>query len=475
MPTKSTTPDRAAETLCSEHPALSRSAVVLRVPVEQLRTSFAALRRGRIQRGGSRLAELPLRVWAREEGTYELLDGFKRLERWCGAGATHVPVVVESLSGPLDAKAALLAANAPRRTLSVLDEARVVASLRNDDGLGPKTIAHQLGRRPCWVRRRLALARGLSSKARLAVDAGRVGPSLAHALTGLRHTDQDAVLASARRHALRAKEAMALVSGLLTTRDAVARERLLTDPLALVRPGPEAPLLGSLAERLSERLARAKAALEDLAQLELPTRGLTDAERRRLESERRRVLFQLTELAQALTGTSGAPLTPAREEIDHDRQDAATQRSDERERSDAAALSRADPATNAEGEGEAPPPERERAGADPAAERGGAGHSPDREADRAQPALDPPRAHTSRQTELERGQIRQGEQARPLPRADQGEGRQGADDHADPPRAARAGLHRGALDPLALRARAARPARAAQEPQGDAALRDRAG
>jgi ParB-like chromosome segregation protein Spo0J len=81
-------------------------------------------------------------VWASEEGAYELLDGFKRLERWRGAGAARVPVVIESLSNPLDAKTALLAANAPRRTLSILDEARVVASLRHDDGLGPKTIAH---------------------------------------------------------------------------------------------------------------------------------------------------------------------------------------------------------------------------------------------------------------------------------------------------------------------------------------------
>ena len=40
---------------------------------------------------------------------------------WCGYGLS-----VD------EAKAALLAANAPRRTLSILDEARVVASLRQD-------------------------------------------------------------------------------------------------------------------------------------------------------------------------------------------------------------------------------------------------------------------------------------------------------------------------------------------------------
>ena len=72
------------------------------------------------------------------DGTYEVLDGFKRLARWRGEGHTHVPVVVEEdARARVVGKARLLEANAPRRTLSPMDEARVVRSLADDDQLSP--------------------------------------------------------------------------------------------------------------------------------------------------------------------------------------------------------------------------------------------------------------------------------------------------------------------------------------------------
>jgi hypothetical protein len=48
------------------------------------------------------------------DGTYEVLDGFKRLARWACDGHTHVPVVAEDAA--VVAKARMLQANAPRRT-----------------------------------------------------------------------------------------------------------------------------------------------------------------------------------------------------------------------------------------------------------------------------------------------------------------------------------------------------------------------
>src|SRR5690606_21178023 len=103
--------------------------------------------------------------------------GFKRLERWVGEGAEVVPVVVESVTEPYEAKRLVLAANAPPRTLSIMDEARAVASLREDDRLGPKTIARSLRKKPHWVERRLALAHGLAPAVERKVDAGKVGPT----------------------------------------------------------------------------------------------------------------------------------------------------------------------------------------------------------------------------------------------------------------------------------------------------------
>lgn len=284
--------------------------------LDELRTSFAALRRGRVapaRRDEAHLAELPLRVV--RVGLlpgYEVVDGFQRLERWRDAGLARVPVVVEATTDAHGAKRLLLAANAPRRTVSVMDEARVVAALR-EEGLGPKTIAKLLGRKPTWVLRRLALASGLAPSVERRVDERRVGPSLAHALLGLRPADQEAVVSAAERHGLRAREALVLVSAVRATSDVRARELLLAAPRALF--DRSTPATSGVAARLEERLRRAQQALSDLAELELGS-GLDEAERRRLVALQRAVFDQLNTLAQRTAGDAAPGKTPPRREDD---------------------------------------------------------------------------------------------------------------------------------------------------------------
>ena len=59
----------------------------------------------------------------------------------------------------------MLAANAPPRTTTAADEARVVASLIADDHLTVRAVAYHLARKPDWVARRHHLATRLSSRA----------------------------------------------------------------------------------------------------------------------------------------------------------------------------------------------------------------------------------------------------------------------------------------------------------------------
>ena len=68
---------------------------VLDVPVDRLATALAPLRGPRTD-PGTALAPLPVRVAPVGDGTYQVLDGFKRLARWRREGYTHVPVVVEA-------------------------------------------------------------------------------------------------------------------------------------------------------------------------------------------------------------------------------------------------------------------------------------------------------------------------------------------------------------------------------------------
>jgi len=96
---------------------------------------YARLRPGRLPARPLVMAEMPLRVAEVTRGRYEVIDGHKRLAAWKAQGHTQVPVVVEPVASVVDHKRRLLAANAPPRTLTALDEARVVASLVEDDKL----------------------------------------------------------------------------------------------------------------------------------------------------------------------------------------------------------------------------------------------------------------------------------------------------------------------------------------------------
>jgi len=123
------------------------------VPIERLRTHYARLRPG-VARGGDQLGpEFPLLVALLPDGDYEVLDGLKRLARWRERGYRVVPVVVDGAGSSAEHKRRLLAANAPARTSTALDEARVVCSLREDTVLGRATRLHD----PSWTRPRCGI------------------------------------------------------------------------------------------------------------------------------------------------------------------------------------------------------------------------------------------------------------------------------------------------------------------------------
>jgi hypothetical protein len=95
---------------------------------------------------GSTRAHRPAVRVAQIGDRLEVVDGFKRLARWEAAGATSVPVAIESTADLAQANAALLLANAPPRMVTAMDEARAVASLA-EDGLSIAGIAATLRRR----------------------------------------------------------------------------------------------------------------------------------------------------------------------------------------------------------------------------------------------------------------------------------------------------------------------------------------
>jgi ParB/RepB/Spo0J family partition protein len=287
--------------------------LVLDLPVEHLATTLAPLRGPRTD-PTSPLAPLPLRVAAIDDGTYEVLDGFKRLAAWTRDGHTHVPAVIEDAPGVVR-QARLLEANAPRRTLSPMDEARVVRSLADDDPLTSAQIAKLLGRGRGWVDRRLTLARRLAPALAAHLDDGRLSGTTAHALTAFPRAEQP-------RHGLRTRETEAfLAAWRVAADDAVTREARLRDPRG-AGPAPRDPAvspLGTTAQELQARFDQTERALAELLHLDFT--GFTDPECRVLEACQRRLAAQVVRLASTVQeetthadsrGTRRTPPPPAR-------------------------------------------------------------------------------------------------------------------------------------------------------------------
>ena len=233
---------------------MSAPAEVQHVAIDELGTTLQLLRQGALPPPviDRELAELPIRVVRTEDGPFEVVDGFKRLARWRSGGASSVPVVVERSPSPHEAKLALLRANAPRRTVTAMDEARVVHALR-EDGMTVLGIAELAGRRKRWVVHRLALESELSPSLQGRIDEGALGPTLAHALCPLAHDVQEKLVAAIERHRLKTHEGTALISAWQATDSKSEHKRLLDDPLDVLRPARRsANPLGALGSSLAD-------------------------------------------------------------------------------------------------------------------------------------------------------------------------------------------------------------------------------
>jgi ParB-like chromosome segregation protein Spo0J len=270
--------------------------LVLDVPVDRLATTLAPLRGPRTD-PSTALAPLPLRVAPAGDGTYEVLDGFKRLARWRREGHTHVPVVVEDATGVVG-KGRLLEANSPRRTVSALDEARVVRSHSDHDHLSPTQIAKATGRGRAWVDRRLTLGRHLASELAQHLDHGRLSATTAHSLASFPRGEQTRLAESIVRYALRTREAEAFLAAWRVASDPATREALVRDPGRGIPEPRESAVspLGPTARELQARFSQTERALDELAHLDLS--GFTDPERRVLQAGQRRLAAHVIQLAR---------------------------------------------------------------------------------------------------------------------------------------------------------------------------------
>lgn len=270
---------------------------ILFIPFEQIRTSYERFRPGTTPERYEELGDLPIRVASCGDGTFEVIDGFKRLERWRLDGCRVIPVVIEKIGSPSAYKRMLLEANSPPRTTSPLGEGLVVESLITEDQLSPAAVAKLLGHKKEWVIRRLALATELSRLASESVANRTLGPTIAFYLTSLSHSDQDEVLKARGMHDLNARETIVLIQALRVVEPS-ERRALLDNPLATVRPRA-APTASPRLIELEQQLGQMSRIVQEIGSMTFPA-DLAPAERRRLEALRLQVNLDVIRLAYEL-------------------------------------------------------------------------------------------------------------------------------------------------------------------------------
>ncbi len=155
----------------------------------------------------------PVAVCRIAPGEHELLDGFKRLRAARQLGLDQLsarPFDLTIRAG----KATMLQLNRVGRAISGMEEALVVHSLCNEDGLNQVEVALLLNRHKSWVCRRLMLIERLSDEAQQAIRLGLLPPSLGMELARLQRRNQDLLLAAIREHHLSVRETRTVVNAL---------------------------------------------------------------------------------------------------------------------------------------------------------------------------------------------------------------------------------------------------------------------
>ena len=144
----------------------------------------------RLEGSLSRHGQLEPLVVFRSGETFEVADGFKRLQiaRQLGWRALRVRIA------KLDAQGAkfLLPELNGRRALSAIEEGWLVHSLHRHDGLSQGVIAERLRRHKTWVCRRLLLAEQVDGAVQAVVRLGLLAPKAAMALSVLPRGNQKA-------------------------------------------------------------------------------------------------------------------------------------------------------------------------------------------------------------------------------------------------------------------------------------------
>lgn len=207
-----------------ENPSVTATATPADLPLRHIGESFGRFRlvdpRGQARLDASiktygQLA--PAIALASAEAPFELLDGFKRLRAVRALGGQQTLRVLCLTLGPRAAKAAVLEINRATCRVSDFEEALVLASLANDDGLTQVEIGALFNRDQSWVSRRIAVAERLCDEAKELIRLGLLGVAAGREIMRMPRGIQPLILETLQKHTMTSREVGRLVAKLLSS------------------------------------------------------------------------------------------------------------------------------------------------------------------------------------------------------------------------------------------------------------------
>ncbi len=209
------------------------------------------------------------------DGRAEVVDGFKRVRIAIELKLETVPVTTIVVPSRAAARASMLSLNSRARGLTGLDEALVIRSLAEEDGLTLAEVGELLGRDKSFCSRRLKLARDLDPAVIARVRDGSLAVSMGVLLAMLPRGNQLQLATTIVREGLSKRETERLLALYATVRGREAEILLAQPRAALGRPAAKSP--GPAAGRARGLLDDVSRATELLARI---ARGLADLEGR---------------------------------------------------------------------------------------------------------------------------------------------------------------------------------------------------
>jgi ParB-like chromosome segregation protein Spo0J len=201
----------------------------------------------------------PAIALASANAPFELIDGFKRMRSLRALGGARTLRVLCLPFGPHAAKTAVLEINRATCRVRDFEEALVLHSLSNEDGLTQVEIGILFGRDQSWVSRRVALAARLCDEATEMIRLGLLGMASGREIMRMPRGIQPQVLETMQKHSMTSREVGRLVAKLLSSPQGSWAEilRFPDEILApIAKPAKAATIVTLSSAAIAERLLR---------------------------------------------------------------------------------------------------------------------------------------------------------------------------------------------------------------------------